>query len=127
MNTDSHYRKEIINKLLRNKKNNASKSLKSDKSINIKNSKSMIPMHISLKTPLLNLTNECSQYEYNIKTTVNTNLDEISQTASRICICIYRIIHCRNQQNVKMPFLEYLLYKYPESKKKNLILWFFLL
>ena len=67
MNTDSHYRKEIIEKLLRNKKNNASKSLKSDKSINIKNSTSMIPMHISLKTPLLNLTNECSQYEYNIK------------------------------------------------------------
>jgi len=33
MNTDSHYRKEIIEKLLRNKKNNASKSLKSDKSI----------------------------------------------------------------------------------------------
>ena len=119
MNTHSHYRKAIIQQLLRQKNNNASKSIKSIKSMDIKNSKSKAPMHISLKTPLLNLTNECSQYEYNIHTTLNTNLNEIPQNTERVCICVYRIIHCRNQQNVQMPFLEYLLYKYPESTKKE--------
>ena len=122
MDTNSHYRKEIIQQLLKKKKNNASKSvnpIKTGRSMDIKNSESKAPMHISLKTPLLNLTNECSQYEYNIQTTLNTNLKEIPQNTTRVCICIYRIIHCRNQQNVQMPFLEYLLYKYPESAKKE--------
>ena len=118
MNTNSHYRKAIIQKLLRNKRSRiASKSVKPD--IKIKKKTSDIPLHISLKTPVLNLTNECSQYEYNIKTTLNTNLDQMSKSADRVCVCMYRIIHCRNQQNVQMPFLEYLLYKYPESSKKE--------
>ena len=118
MNTNSHYRHSIIEKLLKYKKNNnASKSIKSK--LEIKQNSNKIPMHISLKTPVLNLTNECSQHEYNIKTTLNTNMDQLPKSADRICICMYRVIHCRNQQNVQMPFLEYLLYKYPESSNKE--------
>ena len=114
MNTNSHYRNEIIQRLLGKKMNRiASKSKKVD--ISVKEEKKEMPMHISLKTPILNLTDDCAQYTYNIDTTINTDLSQLPASTEQICFCIFRIVHCRQQQNVQMPFLEYLLYKYPHS------------
>lgn len=122
MNTNSHYRNEIIQRLLMKKKMNrvASKSKKGDISVKEEvEEKKEMPMHISLKTPILNLTDDCSQYTYNIDATINTDLSQIPSSTGQICFCIFRVIHCREQQNVQMPFLEYLLYKYPHSTKKE--------
>ena len=120
MNTNSHYRKEILNNLLNKKNRIASKSKKMSIAIEEKQEKKKnLPMHISLKTPVLNLTNNCSKYTYNISTTLNTELSQLPKYADRVCLCIYRVVHCKLQQNVKMPFLEYLLYKYPHSNSKE--------
>ena len=122
MNTNSHYRNEIIQRLLMKKKMNrvASKSKKVDISVKEEaKEKKEMPMHISLKTPILNLTDDCSQYTYNIDTTINTDLSQLPSSTGQICFCIFRVVHCREQQNVQMPFLQYLLYKYPHSTKKE--------
>jgi hypothetical protein len=52
MNTNSHYRKEILNNLLNKKNRIASKSKKMSITIEEKQEKKKkLPMHISLKTP----------------------------------------------------------------------------
>ena len=53
---------------------------------------------------------EAILYTYNIDTTINTDLSQLPASTEQICFCIFRIVHCRQQQNVQMPFLEYLLY-----------------
>ena len=91
MNTNSHYRNALIERLLRKKMNRiASKSKKVD--ISVKEQKEM-PMHISLKTPILNLTDDCSQYTYNIDTTINTDLSQLPSSTGQICFCIFRVVH----------------------------------
>ena len=62
MNPSSHYRKRLVEHLLKNNKQLGSKS---KKEISIKPIDTKMPMHISLKTPL-NLTDSCSKYSYNI-------------------------------------------------------------
>ena len=105
MNTKSRYRHAIIDNL---KKNNiGSKSI---------NSVTPPAMHIALKTPSVDLVNNCAKYTYNISSSINTNLKDIPEDYKRLVFCIHRVIHCKIQQNVNMPFLQYLLYKYPEQK-----------
>lgn len=103
MNTNSHYKQAF-------KKSNNNK--KSDKLV-IKEQGNNI--HIKLDTPIVDPTSECFNYNYDISTSINTDMSKINPNNKRISFCIYRILHCKNQQNVKHPFLQYLLYKYPSS------------
>jgi hypothetical protein len=112
MNTDSRYRKSIINTLIK-------KKIKRRIPININSGRGSAPKvsHIELKTPLADLGNNCAQYTYNINATINTKLSELPHDYNRVVFCIHRVVHCKIQQNVDMPFIQYLLYKYPEQKK----------
>ena len=100
MNTTSHY------------KNNFKKSKnKNQKPSNIK-IKEKDDIHIKLNTPIVDPTSNCFNYKYDLSTTINTNLNDINPNIKRVSFCIYRVVHCKNQENVKHPFLQYLLYKY---------------
>ena len=112
----SSYYKEIAGKL-----NNNSKSTSS--SISIKNI--VAPTHIKLNSPSVELTGNCHKFKYNIETVTNTNFTELPSNPERIIFCIYRIVHCKNRSNAKLPFLQYLLYKYPD-KIENVIVFPFI-
>ena len=103
MNTTSHYK----NKLKHSKK-------KDKKVINIKKQNSNL--HIKLDTPIVDPKSNCFNYSYDLSTTIDSNLTNIGENNDRISFCIYRTVHCKNQHNVKHPFLQYLLYKYPANK-----------
>ena len=113
MNTTSHYKKDIKNKIKKNKKLNKNKN----------NVKSQLDeekqLYIKLRTPIIDPKSKCAEYSYNIKPAINTNISEISSNINRISFCIYRIVHCKSQQNVKFPFLQYLLFKYPTSSSST--------
>jgi hypothetical protein len=111
MEPNSLYRKMIIDKLLNKNIGSKSKTAIRPKDLNSQK------MYIALKTPFAELTNNCTKYTYNINSTINTNLSELPTKYERVVFCIYRIIHCKIQKNVREPFLQYLLYKYPEHKK----------
>jgi hypothetical protein len=108
MNTTSHYKEKF-------KKNKPNKKNKLD-IIKNKNNK----IHIKLDTPIVDPNSNCFNYTYDLSTSINTDLNNISKNIDRISFCIYRIVHCKTQQNVKHPFLQYLLYKYPPSNNSSL-------
>ena len=104
MNTNSHYKQKLI-------KNNKKKV--KDKIVIKQNENNL---HIKLDTPIVDPTSECFNYNYDITTSINTDLTKINPSINKVSFCIYRIVHCKNQQNVKHPFLQYLLYKYPPTQ-----------
>ena len=113
MNPSSIYKKHIKNKI------SASKSTKS--TIQVKDISKMtpIPTAIKLKTPeRVKTENDCSEFNYPILDVVNTNFKYISNTYSNIDICPYFITTCRNRYGVYKPYIQYLLYKYPDQNKK---------
>jgi hypothetical protein len=112
----SSYYKEIAGKLNNNTKTSSS-------SISIKNI--VAPTHIKLNSPSVELTGNCHKFKYNIGTVTNTNFAELPSNPERIIFCIYRIVHCKNRSNAKLPFLQYLLYKYPD-KIENVIVFPFI-
>jgi len=122
MNTSSHYKQQIIDKLKRPmaKYTVAGKSI-IDKPVEIKDvgsgATSLMPTHIKLKTPVPDLTFRCAVHEYDIESSISTDLKELPSNPSRISFCMYRITDCKKRHNVKTPFLQYLLYKYPASDK----------
>ena len=123
MNTNSSYRKKLAI-VLKKKIHAPLSTFKGAKSIvyqsdSMKNTK--IPDHIKLKTPqaILKLENGCKTYNYPIENILNTNFATAYPEPKRICFVIYRINHCQNRINVVLPFIEYLLYKYPHSKKST--------
>ena len=80
-----------------------------------------IPDHISLKTPahIFKVESECHKYDYPIEPILNTDFSTAFPEAKKIVLSIYRINHCQNRTEVMLPFLEYLLYKYPSSNKNT--------
>ena len=113
MNPSSIYKKHIKDKI------SASKSTKS--TIQVKDISKMtpIPTAIKLKTPeRVKTDNDCSEFNYPILDVVNTNFKYISNTYSNIAICPYFITTCRNRYGVYKPYIQYLLYKYPDQNKK---------
>ena len=105
MNTNSHYKKKF-NKNKNNKKKEKAKIVIKDNHNNL---------HINLDTPIVDPTSSCFNYSYDITTSINTDLSKMNPSIDKVSFCIYRVIHCKNQQNVKHPFLQYLLYKYPKN------------
>ena len=103
MNTNSHYKNKF--KKSNNKKQN-DKNIKVNEISNI---------HIKLDTPIVDPNSECFNYQYDLSSSINTDITKINQNVERVSFCIYRILHCKNQQNVKHPILQYLLYKYPSN------------
>ena len=108
----SSYYKEIAGKLKNENKTSAS-------SISIKNI--VVPTHIKLNSPSVELTGDCHKFKYNIDSVTNTNLAELPSNPERIIFCIYRIVHCKNRSNTKLPFLQYLLYKYPDNVENVIV------
>lgn len=120
MNTHSSYKKNISHRYQHTLP--PPHNLKAAKSIIVRNRKEetiSIPDHITLKTPHGILQSQCNDYHYPLNTALNKDFSSISAEPKRICLAIYRINHCRNRINILMPFLEYLLYKYPTSKTSS--------
>ena len=59
-----------------------------------------------------------SEYNYNIENILN-NIDHLDFTPKNIIFCFYRVVNKKIRNDIKKTFLQYLLYKYPESKKKT--------
>ena len=110
MNTHSHYKKKVS-------EHKNSKRHKNEKSTTMVMSehKKGKQMHIKLDTPIVDPQSDCYKYQYDILRSLNTDFSQINEKSTTISLCIYRVVHCKIQQNVKHPFLQYLLYKYPDS------------
>ncbi len=112
MNPSSIYKKQI---------SKISTSKKSDATIKIKDISKLtpIPTAIKLKTPeRIKSDGECSEFDYPILDILNTNFKYASKTFNKIAICPYFITTCKNRYGVYKPYLQYLLYKYPDTNKK---------
>ena len=115
MNTISHYKKSISNIV---DKTPTKKTYSSPK-ISIKEEISDQSMEIDdisyekdgtkLMMPESTITNRVS---YNIKSILETDMTRVPSNVKRMAFCIYRI----NNTNNNTPFLEYLLYKYDNTK-----------
>ena len=113
MNPSSIYKKHILHKSSASKSNNSTIQMKDISKI------TPIPTAIKLKTPERIKTEEsCSEFEYPILDIVNTNFKYITKTFSTIAICPYFVTTCKNRYGVYKPYIQYLLYKYPEHDKK---------
>ena len=109
MNTNSHYKKSINGGKSENKHNEIM--------INKVVSDSIFPTHIKVNSPPIEKSMTCNAYKYDIVNTINTDLKELPAKPSVINFCIYRVITCRNRSRPEYPFLQYLLYKYPQKNK----------
>lgn len=59
-------------------------------------------------------------FKYNIDKVVNTDFHELkNKNISNVNVCCFRIIESTKYSEVLFPYLEFLLFKYPESKKKE--------
>ena len=59
-------------------------------------------------------------YSYDIQNCIKTDIHNISiEDNTHINFCIFRIIESTKYKPIKYPYLQYLLYKYPTSKKKE--------
>jgi len=126
MNTHSSYKRKVSQHLQYTLSEPI--DIKAAKSIVVRNRKKEpigIPDHITLKTPHVILQSQCNNYLYPIKTALNTDFSSIYSEPKRICLAVYRVNHCRNRSDILMPFLEYLLYKYPASNKSSSNLFIF--
>ena len=113
MNPSSIYKKHISHKSSASKSNNSTIQMKDISKI------TPIPTAIKLKTPERVKTDEsCSEFQYPILDIVSTNFKYITKTFSTIAICPYFITTCKNRYGVYKPYIQYLLYKYPEHDKK---------
>jgi len=113
MNPSSIYKKHISHKSSASKSNNSTIQMKDISKI------TPIPTAIKLKTPERVKTEEsCSEFNYPILDIVSTNFKYITKTFSTIAICPYFITTCKNRYGVYKPYIQYLLYKYPEHDKK---------
>jgi len=97
---------------------NKNKITKVNPTINIKNTQdNIMPTHIKLNSPSLKATQSCNEHSYNIERSINTDIKNLPTSPSVISFCIYRIITCKNRSKPPHPFLQYLLYKYPQTEK----------
>ena len=114
MNPLSIYKNQIKSKL------SASKSEKPTIHIKDIHKLTPIPTAIKLKTPEpLKSEGECSIFDYPILDIVNTNFNLKMKSFTKIAVCPYFVTNCKNRYGVYKPYIQYLLYKYPESKNKT--------
>ena len=114
MNPSSIYKNQIKSKM------SASKSKKSTIHVKDIHKLTPIPTAIKLKTPEpLKSHQECSIFEYPILDIVNTNFNLKMKSFTKIAVCPYFVTNCKNRYGVYKPYIQYLLYKYPESKNKT--------
>jgi len=114
MNPLSIYKNQIKSKL------SASKSEKPTIHIKDIHKLTPIPTAIKLKTPEpLKSHQECSIFDYPILDIVNTNFNLKMKSFTKIAVCPYFVTNCKNRYGVYKPYIQYLLYKYPESKNKT--------
>ena len=80
-----------------------------------------IPTSVHVKAPAVALLTKktCATFSYPVDSVLNTDFAHLGKSYKKIFACIYRVSHCLNRGNVLMPFLEYLLYKYPESNSST--------
>jgi len=109
MNTSSQYKKHLLN-------STSKKNILSIKNID---KFTPIPTAIKLRTPEpIQSKGDCSVFDYPIKDIVNDDFTQISTSYKKITVCPYFITTCKNRYGVETPFIQYLLYKYPEKDKK---------
>ena len=120
MNSTSHY-KQIIKSNFNNKNSNAKKGLK----IKLTEPEQF---YIKLQSPNIEKKSTCVKYKYKypILNHLKTDINSISKNIKHISFCIYRILHCKSHENVKHPFLQYLLFKYSKSNMSDLMVFPFL-
>ena len=112
MNTKSSYKKYL-------KPNQGSISRK--ETIKVKNIEKLtsIPMAIKIKAPEpLQSKNECKDFDYPIYDILRKDFKKISDNVRKITICPFFVTTCRNRFGIEKPYLQYLLYKYPETSGK---------
>jgi len=56
-------------------------------------------------------------YKYNISEKINQDININLKNGTNVFICIYRVISSNDEQNIYKPFLQYLLYKYPNDSR----------
>jgi len=118
----SHYRDAAL--ALSKGKNRSSFSKAGKSRIQVRKKEiSPIPKEIRLETPAMNVGLEantalldCKTVSYPGEESLDKDFGSMPSRPNRVIVCIYRVNHCRNRYNVTIPFLEYLLYKYPKSK-----------
>ena len=65
-------------------------------------------------------TKKINYFKYNIDKVVNTDFHELkNKNISNVNVCCFRIIESTKYSEVLFPYLEFLLFKYPENKKKE--------
>ena len=78
-----------------------------------------ISKNISINTKKFeNNDDKDSEYQYNIENILN-NIDSLDFTPKNIIFCFYRVLNSKTRNDIQKTFLQYLLYKYPESKKES--------
>ena len=58
------------------------------------------------------------EYNYNIENILN-DIDSLDFTPKNVIFCFFRVVNNKNRTDIQSTFLQYLLYKYPESKKET--------
>ena len=94
--------------------------LKKKKKINIKKSPHHSNESIIIKSPFFKTADNPPKIYYPIEELIQTDFNKIKNSSiHKIVLCIYRINTNTNNYTTIYPYLEYLLYKYPHSHKKN--------
>lgn len=81
----------------------------------------IVPTHIKINSPLPELSESCYKFEYNINNVINPNLANLPTSQEIVIFCVYRIINCKNREGVPIPFIQYLLYKYPDKLSNQIV------
>ena len=78
-----------------------------------------IPTAIKIKRPEpLENDGECKQFQYPLENILKTDFKKISTSYNKIAVCAFFVTTCENRRGVSMPYLQYILYKYPAQNKK---------
>lgn len=78
-----------------------------------------IPTAIKIKRPEpLKNDGECKQFQYPLENILKTDFKKISTSYNKIAVCAFFVTTCENRRGVSMPYLQYILYKYPAQNKK---------
>ena len=104
------------------KKSNNSRGKSSKIKIKIKDPKNITINKdpISIDSPLVkSILTKQQRINYPIRDIVQTNFKEISRQPRKLVLCIYRINTERNYFATANSFLQYLLFKFPESDTSN--------
>ena len=101
--------------------NNANANTNANATLQIKDVSQLTPIPTAIKIkrpePIKN-SGECKQYEYPFDTILNTDFKNISSSYNKIAVCPFFVTTCENRRGVSIPYLQYILYKYPAQNTK---------